>query len=207
MDIPAFYSAFRGGEVMTAPVRIQGSEISFASEPARLAYSADGSEDRMPIAVIDVKGLDKRKLDDRLLTGMKFPGSDVWFMTCIEDIEDVFDCFMGDIVKVLVPYHMTRNDLVMKEVYDMSDNCIPVVFVSGGMAVCRGAATKDLKDALCGLTETGFTEIAVFDTDNTLRPEDWSSLSGRSGGIIPCVRDRNRIPEDAVFYNVIYGFS
>ncbi|MDR1404737.1 MAG: hypothetical protein LBJ20_04130 [Candidatus Methanoplasma sp.] len=205
MDIPALYSVFRGGEVMTAPTAIEGSRISFASEPARPEYSAGRSEERMPIVVADIKGLGRKKLDDRLLTGMKFPGNDIWFMTHIEDVEDLFDCFMGNITKVLMPYHTVRNDLVTEEAYDVSDSCIPVVFVSGRRAICRENAAEDLEETLGKLEKIGFLEISIFDTDCTINREDWSSLYKKFRGIIPYVTDRNQIPEDIRPEYIIYG--
>jgi len=188
MDIPAIYAVFKGGEVKAAPVKFDGADISFLSEPVRHTYSAEGADDRMPVLVVDVKGLGKGELDDRLLTGMRFPGSDVWFMTRILDIEDVFDCFMEDIAKVLMPYHAVRNDRVISEAYEVSENCIPVLFVLKGKAVCRGGGTKDLRAAVAELSKTGFQEIVVLDTDSSVGSEEWTALNDRYEGLIPFLR-------------------
>ncbi|MCL1811549.1 MAG: hypothetical protein FWG41_04970 [Methanomassiliicoccaceae archaeon] len=188
MEIPALYCVLKGGEVKAAPANINGTAISFESEPDRPTYSADELDERMPILVADVKGLNRGEMDDRLLTGMEFRGSDVWFMTHIKDIEDVFDCFMGDVVKVLIPYHTTRNDLVMEEAYEVSENCIPILFASQGRAICRGGQTKDISTAIEGLARTGFNEIAILDTDSLIGEEEWLRYKDRFQGLIPFLK-------------------
>lgn len=201
--IPAIYSVFRGGEVRAAEVTIDGTNISFVSEPVKVTYSADELDDRMPVLIADVKGLGRGNMDDRLLTNMRFPGSDVWFMTCIRDIEDVFDCFMGDTVNVLIPCHTVRNGLVMREAFEVSEYCIPVLFVSRGTAVCAGGQTKEINDAVNDLSGIGFKKIVIFDTDSSINTDGWSSLYGRFSGLVPFVRKRDDGIEDIGFREII----
>jgi hypothetical protein len=203
MDIPATYAVFKGGEVRSAPVKYAGAGISFRSEPVSLEYSAEGADDRIPVLMVDVKGLGKRDMDDRLLMSLTFPGCDVWFMTHILDVEDVFDCFMGNIAKVLIPYHTTRNNTVMKEAYEVSENCIPVLFVSGGAAVCRGGETKELRSAIAELSKTGFQEIAVLDTDQSVGKEEWTALNDRYEEVIPFIRKDDGSAEGIGFKKII----
>ncbi|MCL2032742.1 MAG: hypothetical protein FWG96_05690 [Methanomassiliicoccaceae archaeon] len=203
MEIPALYSVFKNGEVRSAPVRFDGTRISFETEPAPPAYSADETEDRMPILVVDMRGLGRKEMDDRLITDMKFPGSDVWLMTHIKDVEDVFDSFMGDIVKLLIPYHTTRNDLVMSEAYEVSEHCMPVLFVSQGRVLCRGEQTTDIREAMEGLAGRGFLETAVLDTDSLLRAEDWAYLYDRFPELIPFVRKKDGPAGDIGFQKII----
>jgi len=202
MEIPAIYSVFRGGEVRAAPVNINGADISFVSEPVPPAYSAEDLDERMPVLVVDVKGLFKKRLDDRLLMNMRFPGSDIWFMTYIKDVEDVFDCFMGNVEKVLVPYHTIRNDVVLEEAYEVTENCIPALFVLHGKVVCGGEYAKDIGTTVGRLERIGFREIVVLDTDSTLRTDDWISLCERSSGIIPFVKSADKA-DGAGYQNII----
>ncbi|MDR1955140.1 MAG: hypothetical protein LBP82_04230 [Candidatus Methanoplasma sp.] len=203
MDIPAIYSVFKNGEVTAAPVKIDGTDISFESEPAKPAFSAKDDDDRMPVVVVDVKGFGKRKMDDRLLTNMKFPGNDIWFMTNIKDIEDVIDGFMGNIMKLLVPCHTVRNDLVLKETFEVSEDCIPVLFVSQGRARYTEDRTKDVRTAVEELARTGFCDIAVFDTDSMLRADDWAALHDRYQDLIPFVRKKDRETDGIGFQRII----
>lgn len=203
MEIPAVYSVFKGGEVRSADVSFEGNKIIFTSDPVETEYGFDELEDRMPVVIVDVIGLNKKELDDRLITNLKVPGGDVWLLTSIEDVEDVFDSFMGDIVKALIPYHTLRNELVMKEAFEVSDNCAPVLFMSQGRVICKGEQTKDLRTVIESMSSIGFTDIVIFDTDSMLTESDWSSLKDRFSGIIPFVRNNPGRYSEMGFQTVI----
>jgi len=206
MNIPAIYSVLKGGEVRSAPVKIEGADMSFISNPVPPEYSVDELDDRMPVVIVDFRGLSRKNLDDHLLTDMRFPGSDIWFLTHIDDVEDVFDCFMGNVVKVLMPYHTIRNDLVMKEVFEVTENCIPVLFVSSGKVICRGGEMGDITTIIAEMEKVGFTETIVFDIDSVLRREDWASLRDMFPGIIPFVRSIGAATEGLDLRKVIFDY-
>jgi hypothetical protein len=151
-----------------------------------------------------MRGLARNEMDSRLLANMEFPGCDVWFLTCIKDIEDVFDSFIEDISKVLIPYHSARNDLVLEEAYDMSENCIPLLFVSKGKAICRKGEERDVRAAAEDVSKIGFWEIAILDTDSSLTAYDWSSLHNRFPGLIPFVRKKSGPTEGIGFEKIIF---
>ena len=205
MEIPAIYSVFKGGEVMSAPVRFDGARISFESEPERLAYSADEEGDRGQVLVVDVRGLGRRWMDERLLTNARFPGSDVWFLTHVRDVGDVFDCFIGGAARLLLPYHTARRGRVMREAYELSENCVPVVFVSRGRALCGGGRTADVGAAVEELAGIGYREVAALDTDSSLGEGDWAHLRDRLPGLIPFVRSRGSVAAGG-FKDVIADF-
>ena len=206
MNVPALYSVLKSGEVRSAQVKIKGADISFISNPVPPEYSVDELDDRMPVVIADVRGLSRKNLDDRLLTDMRFPGSDIWFLTHIDDVEDVFDCFMGNVVKVLIPYHTIRNDLVMREVFEVTENCIPVLFVSSGKVICRGGEMGDITTIIAEMEKVGFTETIVFDIDSVLRREDWASLRDMFPGIIPFVRSIGAATEGLDLRKVIFDY-
>jgi len=205
MEIPALYSVFKGGELRAAPVIIDGTEISFVSDPVPPSFSSEGSDERMTVLVADVRGLGRNDLDDRLLTKMKFPGCDIWFLTCIEDTADVFDGFMGNAMRILIPYHTVRNSYVLKDTFEVTENCLPTLFVSHGKVICRDGSASDIVAVIGELERIGFTEIVVFDTDSTLRKDDWSALFERSPSVIPFVRDRNNA-EGIAFQKIIIDY-
>ena len=201
MEIPALYSVFKNGEVRTAPAVIAGTNISFASEPAKPEYSADELDERRPLAVVDVKGLEKRNIDDKLLKNLGFRGSDVWFLSHIYNIDDIFDCFMGNIVKTLMPYHTTKNNSVLKEAFEVSENCIPVIFVTNGTAVCRRGRLEEIGTHIREAEKIGFHEIIVFDTDSSMKRDDWTSINDRFPNIIPFVRNKD-IPFEEIGFRM-----
>ncbi len=208
MEIPAIYSAYKSGEIRTAAAAFDGDVLSFTNEPEPLSYSFEDKEERAEAVVVDVKGINKGELDDRLLTNVKISGADIWFLTYIKDVEDVFDSFMGNITKVLIPYHTTRNDLVMIEAYDVSDNCIPVAFVSQGRVMARGGETKEVRKVIEEMISIGFTEIMVLDTDSMMTKDDWISINERFSGIIPYVKGKGPEFLDGMsFSNIIYDID
>ena len=195
MEIPALYSVFKGGEVKAAPVRFDGLKIVFESEPVKPAYTAEEHSERRPIIVIDVKGLEKRDLDNKLLKKIEFRGSDAWYLTHIYDVDDVFDCFMGNIVKLLIPYHTTKNDAVLKEVHEISDNCIPVIFVMKGTAVVRKGRSGDFMKLLREIDRVGFQYIMMIDTDRSLSEDDWVIVNNSYSNVIRLVGETATLPE------------
>ena len=203
MEIPAIYSVLKRGEIKAAPVSIKGTEISFESEPVKLEYSVDEMDDRMPLVVVDVKGLGKENLDDGLLSKIEFRGSDVWFLTFIYSIEDVFDCFIGNIAKALIPYHSAGSDSVLKEIYEVSENCIPVLFVVQGRVACRGGSTDDIRVIIDEVAKIGYQEIVIFDTDSSLSMDDWVSIKDRFQNTIPFTRNSYMCIEEVGFKMII----
>jgi len=186
MEIPALYAVFKGGSIKTGPiVHTDGKMILDAkSQTPREMFTE--SDERTEVIVVDVKGLNRGNMDDNLLTEMIIPGSDIWYLTHIEDIEDVFDGFMGDVSKIMIPYHTVRNKMVLEEAYDVSDNCVPVVFSSeydfNGMISC-----------IENVFRIGYTEAVVFDIDDTVSEGDWDTLKRKFDNVIPFVRNRSRI--------------
>jgi hypothetical protein len=203
MEMPAIYCAYKGGELRSAPVKFEGTNISFLTEPARTAYSSEGSDERTEVLLVDVKGLRRREMDDRTFTDIRFPGSDIWLLTHIRDVEDVFDCFMRGIMKLLVPFHTIKDYEVMADIFDMSDNCIPVLFVRDRNVIMRGGRTKDLRTAIADMYQMGFREIAVLDTDSSVGKDEWTALSERYEGIIPFVRNGDAAADGIGFRKMI----
>jgi len=203
MDIPAIYSVFKYGQVKSAPVKYDGAAMTFVYEPTVRTNISEDSHERTQVVVTDVKGITKKKIDDRLLMTLKIPGNDIWFMSHIEDVEDVFDSFMGEIEKLLMPYHTVRGRYVMEEAFDVSDNCIPVLFVIQGRVLGRGGEMKDIREATEDMERIGFDEIIISETDSYLRADDWISLHDRVRGLIPFVRYKNEELASAGFKKII----
>lgn len=139
--------------------------------PFREAASAvpRGGPDRSPVMVCDCTSLASRTLVPDVLKTMKVRGHDIWFMTWVEDADDLFDSFNTTAELVVGPYHASSSDADLKDMLSVSDSFIPAVFVSGGCAVLRKGAAGSPEDALAGLEHMGFDRICVVDTDGTLR--------------------------------------
>lgn len=142
------------------------------------------SEERGTVLIIDVKGLQRRNLNDVLLKRLRIRGMNSWFMTNIESVDDVFDAFNTDAEAVLVPTHTVRSEDEFEDILSVSDSAIPAVLVRRGNAVFIGENMDYLK-AIRKVFSIGFATVAVFDLDDSMTEENWTRLKDE-GDIIPC---------------------
>ena len=141
-------------------------------------------EDKVTALVIDVKGLQRRNLNDVLLKRLRIRGMRTWFMTNIESVDDVFDAFNTDAEAVLVPVNTVRSEEEFEDILSVSDSAIPVVMVRKRGTVFIGESIDYIK-AIRKAFAAGFTTVAVFDLDDSLTEENWTYLMDE-GDIIPC---------------------
>lgn len=132
-----------------------------------------GSCNKSITAVIDVKGLQRKNFDIALLNGLNIRR--LWLLTNINDADDVFDVFNANIEGIMAPTHTVRSVEEMKDIFDISDSVIPVMFIRKGTCVCTGDNLR-YQDALKMLTNIGFGTVATFDLDDSLTELDWKSL-------------------------------
>ena len=142
------------------------------------------AEEKTTALVIDVKGLQRRNLNDVLLKRLRIRGMRTWFMTHIESVDDVFDAFNTDAEVVLVPVNTVRSDEEFEDILSVSDSVIPVVLVRKRGTMFIGDSIDFIK-AVRRVFSTGFSTAAVFDLDDSLSEENWTSLKDE-GDIIPC---------------------
>ena len=141
-------------------------------------------EEKGTVLVMDVKGLQRRNLNDVLLKRLRIKGKRTWFLTNIESVDDIFDAFNTDAEMVLVPTHTVRSEEEFKDILSVSDSVLPVLFVRKKSAVFIGD-NMDYRNAADEVFRAGYVTAAVFDLDDSLSEDDWTSLE-RYGDIIPC---------------------
>ena len=142
------------------------------------------SGERGTVLIMDVKGLQRRNINDVLLKRLRLRGMNSWFMTNIESVDDVFDAFNTDAEVILVPTHTVRSQEEFEDILSVSDSAIPAVLIRKGAAVVIGDNMDYLK-AVRKVFSTGFASVAVFDLDDSLTEENWVHLKDE-GDIIPC---------------------
>ncbi|MCK9323660.1 MAG: hypothetical protein M0P07_06910 [Candidatus Methanomethylophilaceae archaeon] len=189
MDIPIFYAVYDEDEsIYIGPAIIKNGIPSFTGELVPIKSIPRISRDTRGIAIIvDVKGLTRKNFDDRLLTTMDIPGSDIWYLTQIDSSSDILDGFMGNVSKLLIPYHTSRSTAMLKDAFEMSDECIPTIFVSDGLAMCRDDKKRKLSDIVEEMTNIGFANTIVLDTDGSVKEEEWEDIRARFPSVIPYV--------------------
>lgn len=129
-----------------------------------------------PFLIFDVKGMRNKMMNIDLLKNMKIHGKDIWFLTCIERVEDVFDAFNTDADVLLIPYQTIISDNELEDIRKMSDKSFPALFVRNKMTYTKGGM-KNTNKTIEKLNDMGFGSIAVFDLSGTLTKDDWSILS------------------------------
>ena len=142
------------------------------------------SEERPTALVMDVKGLQRRNLNDVLLKRLRIRGTNVWFLTNIESVDDVFDAFNTDAETVLVPSHTVRSPEEFSDILDVSDSVIPVLFVRKRNAILFGKS-DDYRRIIDNIVSFGYETVAVFDLDDSIPENDWPLLRQRCDAI-PC---------------------
>ncbi|MDR3282340.1 MAG: hypothetical protein LBS92_01865 [Candidatus Methanoplasma sp.] len=184
MYIPALFALFTDRTPMAGNAEQSNGRL-YAQPPfVPLKSACAGSGNREPAVVVDVKGLNGRVFDDRIIKNAKVSGSDMWLMTRIRDLDDVLDGFMGNAEKLLVPYHTLKNANILKDVIELSDCCIPVVFSNNGAAKCF-RRTAELGEIIKETASIGFPTTIVFDADNSISLDVWSHICDRHPGAVP----------------------
>lgn len=150
------------------------------------------AESKMPIAVMDVDGLREKTINNILLKKMRARGAQIWFMTCVETVDDIFDAFNTDADMVLMPYHCILSEHELRDILSVSDSAVPTLFVRHGKAQCFGKTASPV-DLVEKLSDMGFGTVAVFDLTGDMTDDDWRMIS-ISGRVLPYSVDSRKEP-------------
>jgi uncharacterized protein related to proFAR isomerase len=148
-----------------------------------------------PVLIIDMKGMQKKDIIPDVLKRTKMK-RDFWLMTGVHDQIDLIDAFQGDMSKVAVPYHFT-NDELLKEMVELSDSCVPSLFVDNGIVHMKGKK-RSLRDIIRTLERMNFRKVIVFDVSESDPLRAWESASDLSDTIIPYVSSGSKNDIDIV---------
>ncbi len=190
MEIPALY-AERDGEFLRAiepPARGVIPSDHGTTSFRQAAESIPRGDSRGAVTVVDADSLRAGEFLEGVVKRMRVRGSDIWFMTCVRDADDLMDAFNTVAEKVLAPYHMIDGLDSAKDILSVSDAVIPSVFVRNG-----GAVRGDLRDIMESLESIGFYRMCVVDTDGSVPMGDWEWIADMFPSTIPFVDDPGRI--------------
>ncbi len=190
MDVPAFFVSYSGNEV-----KLSDGKFSVLSPKAGTRFlpfkdtvsGALSGKDRSPAVFIDCESFKQREFSEKVMKHMRVQNTDIWFMTYIETVDDVFDAFNKDAELVLAPYHFIASDAELKDINDVSDSVVPVVFVHNGRAVLRGRRSGDVLEVMEKLVKIGYYKIFVLDMERSLDEFTWSVISSDYPSTIPFV--------------------
>lgn len=190
MEIPVFFAEYTEEGVMAT----DGVFSAISPRPGprhtdlRKAVSDSNRENqRSPAVIVDCNSFEDRTFSEKVMKHMRLPQTEMWFMTYIETVEDVFDAFNRDATYVLAPYHFIESDAELRDICDVSDSFIPVIFVHRGKAVLPGGRKADVLSVLEKLVSIGFYRNCVLDTEGGLDGYTWSVIREDYPSTVPIV--------------------
>ena len=185
--IPIIPIGLEDGRLMTGTISFKGTS-ALADLTADFRETVKGIVEEYgkgtKIIIVDVNGLRQGAMDLRTIKKIKIRKAEIWLMTFVEDVGDVFDAFYMDIDRLLIPYHSVASDTELKEIVRISDNCVLSIFVEKGYAVSR-TGREDVRSAIRTGKEAGFRSIAVLDVSGSCGLDDWKRIVTEFDGIIP----------------------
>ena len=188
MKIPVLpMTSDEDNEIVLGHVRFDVFTPKMVGETSKMTAvkaKSQTTEEKITVLVIDVKGLQRGNLNDVLLKRLRIRGTRTWFMTNIESVDDVFDAFNTDAEAVLVPVNTVRSEEEFEDILSVSDSAIPVILVGKRGTLFIGESLDYIK-AVRRAFAAGFATAAVFDLDDSLTEDNWTSLKDE-GEIIPC---------------------
>ena len=178
--IPLAYIVLEDLKLFTGPAIRSAGRLSVKPEVRINAVQKlkTGAE-RGKVLAVDIEGMNRGKFNASLMEFAKVPGNELWLVEPVYDDVDVLDAFIGYADKLVFPYHCVRNDSVLKDIYDVSDNCVPLLVCECGK--CFG---KDPLALLRMLSRIGFHNIMVADMDGSITDDVWKDLLSECGGLI-----------------------
>ena len=190
MDIPAIFASHRADGLVAVPAWFDGVRPVAVGTPVpfdEATASIPRSEERSPAVVVDLDSLSERTFSERVMKTMRVRGSDIWFMTHIETVDDLFDAFNTSADMVLGPLHATASDAELEDILSVSDSFMPAVFVREGHAIGRRRSRGSPSETLAHLADLGFYRCCVLDTDGSLSGS-WGDLREDFPSLVPFTR-------------------
>ncbi|MCL2786597.1 MAG: hypothetical protein FWD81_05215 [Methanomassiliicoccaceae archaeon] len=187
MDIPVIPLRIRWGTMTSSDVVLSGNSVVMSDDVCSydelLASLTDVCSKDTPILVADVRGMQKRDITPGVVKRVRMK-HELWMMTGVRDAGDLMDAFQSDAGKVIVPYHLTSDEL-LREMTELSDCCIPALFADRGAVHMRGKK-NDLRSVVRTMESMNLRKVLVFDQsgDNV---RTWEAASGLADTVIPFI--------------------
>jgi len=190
MEVPAFFASYENGN-LSASDGIFGAVAPkrgnrFMDLGSAVSSSFQGGA-RHPVMVIDCNSFERRDFSEKVMKNLKLPSAEIWFMTYIETVDDVFDSFNKDAELVFAPYHFIDGDAELKDINDVSDSVVPVIFVHKGRGVLQDGKKDDVVRILEKLVSLGFYKNSVMDAGGGLDARTWEIIADDYPSTIPIV--------------------
>ncbi len=198
--IPLIYSIIKERKLLTGKPTLSSGKLSISDNVPAIGLDAlKSKKERGKVFVVDIESLNQKTFNPSFMEYCKTPGNELWVIESLNRADDVFDAFLGNADKIVFPYDDLRNESELDKILDISDNCIPLLFVGDPRR-----NQPDIKQKITEFTSKGFVNIMVADLDGSISDETWESLLDLCGGLIsysPCrqIGEMARILAEDVF--------
>lgn len=116
------------------------------------------------IMLMDLAGIIEARPNFDVLRQLLKRKNSVWLEIGMRNEDDLFDAFAMGVSYAVAGSLCCRNINMFKELFELSDKCIPCLYVDNRVVWERpGAGPADLGEAIEALKNIGFEEIAIID--------------------------------------------
>jgi uncharacterized protein related to proFAR isomerase len=131
------------------------------------------------IMLMDLAGIVDERPNFEVLRQLLKRKYNVWLEIGMRNEDDLFDAFAMGVSYAVAGSLCCRHIEMFKELFDLSDKCIPCLYLDKGVVWERpGAGPRDMGDAIEALKEIGFEEMAIIDLPRL------GTRSGFSEGVV-----------------------
>lgn len=204
MTIPALFASSSGNTVYARDTFFHGTKVDEGPESDYKKTSSKLRDTvRKPIVVVDSNSINMGSFDESVMKKMAVKGCDIWFMTYIENVDDVFDAFNTVAENILAPLHTISDNHEFKDILSVSDSVIPAIFVNKGKGYDFGGKTENPLDLLEKTINSGYCRACIVDTDNSISGDTWERISDDHPASLPFVSKTNNDVYFGDFRNII----
>lgn len=181
-SIPLAYCELVGGRLFAGPASFDGARFSLGDTAPLDGVGCLRTRGRGTVAVTDVQSLNAGEFNPRFVERCRIPGNDVWLIETVRYPTDILDAFLGNLSKLLIPYH-TASPQVFRDAIELSDDCIPLVQCWEGRPYAAGE--NDLLRIVRALADLGYGKVAVSDPDGGVPAGVWNDLADGPAEVVP----------------------
>lgn len=153
----------------------------------RMRELREARDRKDPIMIMDVDGICDKRMGPEIIRRTKKRKMNIWLMTSITSVDDIFDAFYSGSSSLFMPLHLIPSENVLKEINTLSEECVPTLFLSNGKAL----GSRDAAAAVALARRCGYRRICVMETSGTYDGNLWRWLFSTGMDVIPYVHKIN----------------
>ncbi|MBM4237287.1 MAG: hypothetical protein FJ151_02250, partial [Euryarchaeota archaeon] len=116
------------------------------------------------ILLMDLAGMREGRPNFKVLKDLVRRKGNVWLDIGMRSVQDLFDSFAMEASKAIASTLTAPGIGMFREVFELSDQCIPCIYVEGEVKWGRpNGNPSSLKETVRALDDIGFREVAIID--------------------------------------------